>query len=74
MTHHKTKILAISIIIIATLASAVARAQYEMMFHSIDEQNGMSNEVVTCIEVDAFGYVWIGTKTGLERYDGLSFV
>ena len=74
MTHHKTKIFAISIMIMATLAAAVARAQCEMMFHSVDEQNGMSNEVVTCIEVDAFGYVWIGTKTGLERYDGLSFV
>ena len=60
--------------IIATLAATVARAQGELMFHSVDEQNGMSNEVVTCIEIDAFGYVWIGTQTGLERYDGRSFV
>ena len=61
-------------IVLATLAAAGARAQCDMMFHSVDEQNGMSNEVVTCIDVDAFGYIWIGTKTGLERYDGLSFV
>ncbi|MBR4327428.1 MAG: SpoIIE family protein phosphatase [Bacteroidales bacterium] len=74
MECYKTKFLTISIIILAALASTVARAQCEMMFRSIDEQNGMSNEVVTCIEVDAFGYVWIGTRTGLERYDGLSFV
>ena len=60
--------------IVATLAATVARAQGELMFHSVDEQNGMSNEVVTCIEIDAFGYVWIGTQTGLERYDGRSFV
>ncbi len=74
MTHLKTKILSIFTLIIATLASSGLRAQDEMMFHTIDEQNGMSNEVVTCIEADAFGYIWIGTKTGLERYDGLSFV
>lgn len=74
MAYFRNKLLSVSILIIATLASTLARAQYETMFHSIDEQNGMSNEVITCIEVDAFGYIWIGTKTGLERYDGLTFV
>ncbi|MBO4771410.1 MAG: SpoIIE family protein phosphatase [Bacteroidales bacterium] len=74
MTSYRTNIITICILIIATLTTTVTLAQDEMMFHSIDEQNGMSNEVITCIEVDAFGYIWIGTKTGLERYDGLSFV
>ncbi|MBP5682715.1 MAG: SpoIIE family protein phosphatase [Bacteroidales bacterium] len=74
MTHLKTNIISIIALIIATLASTGSRAQDEIMFHTIDEQNGMNNEVVTCIEADAFGYIWIGTKTGLERYDGLSFV
>ncbi|MCR5453963.1 MAG: SpoIIE family protein phosphatase [Bacteroidales bacterium] len=66
--------MAVSIIIAAVFASVDTRAQYAMMFRSIDEQNGMSNEVVTCLAEDSYGYIWIGTKTGLERYDGLSFV
>ena len=74
MAYYRTKLLAIGILILATLAATVARAQYSMMFRTIDEQNGMNNEVITCIEVDAFGYIWIGTRTGLERYDGLTFV
>ena len=35
---------------------------------SIDE--GLSNEYVTTIFQDSKGYMWIGTKDGLNRYDG----
>ena len=35
---------------------------------SIDE--GLSNEYVTSIFQDSKGYMWIGTRDGLNRYDG----
>jgi ligand-binding sensor domain-containing protein/serine phosphatase RsbU (regulator of sigma subunit) len=36
-------------------------------------ENGLSSESVTCLKVDDNGYLWIGTKNGLNRYDGYRF-
>ncbi|MCG8322796.1 MAG: ATP-binding protein [Cytophagales bacterium] len=33
---------------------------------------GLSNSTITCIYQDKYGYMWIGTRNGLNRYDGVS--
>ena len=33
-------------------------------------EQGLSNNAVTCIYKDDYGFVWIGTYDGLNRYDG----
>ncbi|PIB37510.1 hypothetical protein BFP72_10360 [Reichenbachiella sp. 5M10] len=33
----------------------------------------MSNSQVNCILEDAFGFLWVGTLSGLNRYDGYSY-
>src|SRR5215510_8507549 len=48
-----------------------ASAQY--YFEKITEENGLSDNRVTCILKDKTGFLWIGTKNGLNRYDGSSF-
>ncbi len=72
MKDYTTRLI-IFILSLAAFALADAKAQYAIMFRSFDEQDGMSNETLTCLEVDAFGYIWIGSKTGLSRYDGIGF-
>ena len=37
-------------------------------FKQISIQQGLSQSFVHCIEDDYKGYVWIGTKSGLNRY------
>lgn len=33
--------------------------------------NELSNSIIKCINEDAFGYIWIGTESGLNRYNGV---
>lgn len=39
-------------------------------FVTIDYEKGLSFNCVICIEKDSVGYMWFGTKMGLNRYDG----
>jgi PAS domain S-box-containing protein len=36
----------------------------------ITRENGLSNSSVSCIIKDKYGFLWIGTWNGLNRYDG----
>lgn len=39
-------------------------------FRHLDSNNGLSANNVKCIVRDRLGFVWFGTKNGLNRYDG----
>lgn len=45
----------------------------DIQFELLDEEDGMSNHLITDIEVDRHGFLWVATKDGLNRYDGYSF-
>ncbi|NCD68119.1 hybrid sensor histidine kinase/response regulator transcription factor [Mucilaginibacter agri] len=36
-------------------------------------EQGLSNNAVTCITQDQYGFMWMGTYDGLNRYDGYQF-
>ncbi|WP_090607177.1 two-component regulator propeller domain-containing protein [Parapedobacter koreensis] len=36
-------------------------------------ENGLSNNAVLCSAQDGMGFIWFGTKDGLNRFDGYSF-
>lgn len=42
-------------------------------FKNLSVQNGLSQNTVNAILQDKQGFMWFGTKDGLNRYDGLSF-
>jgi len=46
-------------------------SQYQ--FSQLDISNGLSHNRVICIFKDTKGFMWFGTMSGLNRYDGYSF-
>ncbi len=45
----------------------------EYQFATIDIQQGLSSNQVNCIYKDKKGFMWFGTLSGLNRYDGYGF-
>jgi len=52
---------------------ALARAFEEIHFEHIGAEEGLSQGMVAAILQDHLGYMWFGTKDGLNRYDGQRF-
>ncbi len=48
-------------------------AQNDIRFERITVDDGLSQSSITCMVQDKFGYLWIGTLDGLNKYDGNSF-
>lgn len=51
--------------------SGVAQSNKPVKYIGIE--NGLSNNSVTCLYQDRFGFLWVGTYDGINRYDGYSF-
>lgn len=49
---------------------SVIGAPSNIRFRSLRTQDGLSNNDVNCIFKDSHGFIWFGTASGLNRYDG----
>ena len=55
--------------------SLSVRAEVERFFFTdLDVKDGLSQQTVTAIFQDTDGYMWFGTRSGLNRYDGYGFM
>lgn len=45
----------------------------DICFEHIDNNNGLSQNTVQAIIQDRDGFIWFGTKNGLNRFDGEHF-
>jgi signal transduction histidine kinase/ligand-binding sensor domain-containing protein len=45
----------------------------QSQFRQLDIKDGLPNQLIFSIAQDKQGYIWIGTKDGLARYDGSVF-
>lgn len=48
------------------------KSQHTYNFHHLDASKGLADAVVRAIGQDKYGYIWIGTLSGLNRFDGYS--
>jgi ligand-binding sensor domain-containing protein len=56
------------------LVSLAARGEESFYFRHFMVENGLPQNTVNCIFQDNDGFMWFGTKDGLSRYDGYSFL
>lgn len=66
-----TRIVAIVLLMFAPLQSGAGVAG-DVRFRNIQTKDGLSNDDVNCIFKDSHGFMWFGTASGLNRYDGYS--
>jgi len=75
MIHIKTRILLLLYIFCSTKAIyAENRGLSNFYFSHISVENGLSQSNVKAIVQDSYGFMWFGTKNGLNRFDGTSIV
>lgn len=67
---NMTRNTAIIAMLLALCIKAVA-APYQ--FKNFSDLDGLPDNSITCITQDSFGFIWVGTKDGLCRYDGKRF-
>lgn len=49
------------------------QAQQHPFFETLTQKDGLSDDRVTCFLKDKTGFLWVGTKNGLNRYNGYNF-
>ncbi len=65
-------ILSIVMILSWGIAGGVLAAG-DILFNRLGVQDGLSSNEVTCILKDRTGFLWLGTTSGVDRFDGYEF-
>jgi len=56
------------------VASAREPEHLSLRFNRLDISDGLSQGMIFCMFQDSRGFMWFGTKEGLNRYDGYHFL
>lgn len=62
------------ILFIASLFLVGGISAKSLMFRHIEAHDGLSNSQINCVFQDSRGFMWFGTSSGLNRYDGHNMV
>ncbi len=60
-------------LLLISLSSFCQNESRDAIFRRLNTRDGLSNNQVNCIFKDSQGFMWFGTESGLNRYDGFRF-
>ncbi len=66
-----TRVLLTLILVLTVSLRGTGQPSY--LFRHLSTDDGLSNSYVRTILKDSFGFLWVGTESGLDRYDGYGF-
>ena len=69
----KTKTLLCIIMILSWGILGSGLAAEDILFNRLGVQDGLSSNEITCILKDRKGFMWLGTTSGVNRFDGYEF-
>lgn len=62
-----------SLLLLSGLCISHSWAQNRLIFRHLGKNNGLSQNAAFAIEQDSDGFMWIGTRNGLNKYNGYRF-
>lgn len=71
MFFNIPKRLTLVVVLISFFLPCIFSQPYYFTHYQVE--NGLSNNAVMCSLQDHYGFMWFGTRDGLNRFDGLSF-
>ncbi len=74
MIYRFIKRILIAAVAAAAPMGAIGGVAHRLYFDHYDIKNGLSQNTVNCMLQDSQGFMWFGTKDGLNRFDGSSFI
>ncbi len=70
LPRMKGRVLIILTVLLSQVFTGISQPFY-FTHHQVDD--GLSNNAVLCMMQDKLGFMWFGTRDGLNRFDGLSY-
>jgi ligand-binding sensor domain-containing protein len=62
----------VNTLLLALFSSSSFAQEYSYTHYDITE--GLAGSIVYCITQDKDGFIWVGTETGVSRFDGTHFI
>ncbi|MES2778186.1 MAG: two-component regulator propeller domain-containing protein [Bacteroidota bacterium] len=72
--HCKYRCFLLIILAAADFVSMAQPTQSAAKYRHFTTRDGLSNNYVSSLIQDQYGFIWIGTSNGLNRFDGYDFV
>ncbi|MCT4646829.1 MAG: response regulator [Carboxylicivirga sp.] len=72
--NSKIGMLILQILIAILTCTSSFSQESKLNFQTISISDGLSHNNINCIFQDSRGFLWIGTKDGLNRYDGYNIL